>query len=67
MFGDNNHAAIDAMVEVLEKQMDEADVDERFWEDDGDGGGGSVHSHASDAVGYLRGDCDINDLLFPEM
>lgn len=31
-FGDDNHAAIDAQIRVLEKDMDESEIDD-MWED----------------------------------
>lgn len=55
-FGDNNHKAIDAMVKVLSNRQDYSDVyDEGYNE--------HTESAAIDAVNYLNGDNEIDDLL----
>jgi hypothetical protein len=57
-FGDDNHRKIDVMVETIENDYDEDDVDDNFGHDEDD------LSAAQDAINYLSGDTEIEELLF---
>lgn len=49
-FGDDNHAAIDAQIQVLEQNLSDDDIGRRF--------NGEVQSEAFNARNWLDGDAD---------
>lgn len=58
IFGEDNHEKIDIMIEVIEQELDEDDADDQFGDDE------TRLQAANDAIAYLNGESDIDDLLF---
>lgn len=59
MFGDDNHANIDAMIEVINVGMDEDDVYNKH-------GDLATFDAAWQALEFLRGEAQLDELLYPE-
>lgn len=63
-FGDDNHAAIDVMVDVIENERTEAYVYDTYSSDSDEEH--RLFTSAISALEYLRGEIELSDILFPE-
>lgn len=59
MFGDDNHANIDAMIEVINVGMDEDDINNKYEDL-------PTYAGAWQALEFLRGEAELDELLYPE-
>lgn len=55
-FGDDNHAGIDAQIDVLKNRLDNDDIYDTYGDEDSDDYSESILSHALDALAWLEGD-----------
>lgn len=60
MFGTDNLELLDAQVRVLEKDMDEDDIWDRWDRDEEDM---DIRSSAEMAIEWREGDCDLDNLV----
>lgn len=58
-FGEDNHAKIDAMIKVIQDDMDDNDCYNEFEDTE-------CLTEALSTYEYLQGQCEVEDLLFPE-
>jgi len=58
-FGESNHEKIEAMIDVIENQYSESKVD-CLYEDE------QCYTSALDALEFLNGEIELEELLFPE-
>jgi hypothetical protein len=69
-FGEDNHIRLDIMIDTIQEQGSEDFVYKNYQSAFPDGSEDTVgHGNwrsAMNSVEYLRGDCEIEDLLYPE-
>lgn len=58
-FGDDNHLRIDAMIRVIKEDLNDNDCYNEFEDND-------CISEALSAYEYMQGQCEVEDLLYPE-
>lgn len=58
-FGESNHEKIDAMIHVIENRLSESKIDLIYEDED-------FYTSALDALEFLNGEIEIEDLLLPE-
>ncbi len=64
MFGDPNHEAIDAQIQVIEEQMDEEDITEQWGEEyDENDEPNYVTQYALEAMSWMDGDIELSELI----
>lgn len=56
-FGDDKHAALDAMLDILERRVEDDEIDDVFDDE-------YVNSAAYSIVDWMNGDEDLDDLLY---
>lgn len=64
-FGTDNHRCLDVMIEVIEEDLDEDEIYDRYENPDDEDDRDELES-ALDARGLLDGQAELEDLLYPE-
>ena len=65
MFGSDNHRNIDVMIEVIEEDLDEDEIYDRYENPDDEEDRDELES-ALDARSVLDGGAELEDILYPE-
>jgi len=58
-FSDNNHEAIDAMIEVVDRGLTEDEIYKQY-------NSSYVQDAALSVLEFMRGEIELEDILFPE-